>query len=579
MIKRRRHIRILAVLRRDGVIDLNELARLMPEASKVTLRRDLAELAEAGALKRTHGGAVLPDAQILRPRMAPANSDNIAGAPQEQDNLDAIILPPIPGRGGDALRRHFVRRAIPFIAESAPQPGGVYLGPDNFRAGYDLGLHAGRECEARETALLLVGHPELPNTRDRLKGFEAGFCEAFAGTVTAHRVNGQGSYKVALRVAQDALRTDEAISIAFGVNDHSALAAMEAAQRQGRSLSVYASGGESAGFVARLTEDDSLRAVAAFFPEVVGARAIDLTVTALSGSELPDVALTPHAIVTAGNIRDYYEKGDDGWQLRPDSTVMLLDAGCNAVLPDNRRRACVGFMPHFPAHDWYRVLVQSMRARAEAAGLNLAVSPPHKGIAVEISRLRRKIAETAAHRVAPGQTIIVGEGETGGFLADALRRIAFATPGRINGVTVITNAFDVLHKLEDAPDLRVVLTSGEYQKADRCLVGPSLGALFERMRADLAFLTVSGVSSEFGLSSDDERRALAGTRFCQAAQRVIAMADHTTMGVDANHRIAPAGEFHEVITDDGALPANRQKLRDTGTNVLIAGDEHSGSET
>jgi len=46
------------------------------------------------------------------------------------------------------------------------------------------------------------------------------------------------------------------------------------------------------------------------------------------------------------------------------------------------------------------------------------------------------------------------------------------------------------------------MTSGEYQAKDRCLVGPSLGALFETMRVDRAFLSVDGISARFGASAD-----------------------------------------------------------------------------
>jgi len=94
MIKDRRHQRILEILASEGSVEISELSRIMPEVSQVTLRRDITELAEAGALKRTHGGAVLPDRAILHalPR-DPAR--HVPGV----DDLDAVVLPPIIGRG------------------------------------------------------------------------------------------------------------------------------------------------------------------------------------------------------------------------------------------------------------------------------------------------------------------------------------------------------------------------------------------------------------------------------------------------------------------------------------------------
>ena len=116
MIKERRQKRILAVLKREGTVDLTELSRLMPEVSRVTLRRDMADLAEAGALKRTHGGAVLPDAELLAPDRTPRLVSDGAAS----DDFDAIILPPVADPGGAALRRRIRNRGIPFLAESAP---------------------------------------------------------------------------------------------------------------------------------------------------------------------------------------------------------------------------------------------------------------------------------------------------------------------------------------------------------------------------------------------------------------------------------------------------------------------------
>lgn len=570
MIKQARHRRILSILKKDGVVDLHDLAHVMPGVSLVTLRRDLGELAEAGALKRTHGGAALADADIVggtaRPRLVAPD-----GIESELEGLDAVILPPIPGRGSDALRRQVARRGIPYIAESAAQPGGVYLGPDNYHAAHELGRYAGAQTKGKSVQLLLVCQPELQNTIERAEGFETGFREAYSGQISVTRVNGQGSFRPALRVSVDALKANEQLTVAMGVNDHSALAAIEAGERTGRRLDVYATGGENPEFIGRLADAGPLKAVAAFFPTVVGVRVIDLMADALCGGSLPDVAITPHAVITPETLTDYYAQDENGWTLLSRREADLIGGGSVRPVRQSTRKR-IGFMPHYPAHDWYRNLMQAMQRRAKEYGFDLVISPPHQGIAAEISRLRREIGRAAAAEVRPGQTIIIGEGEATRFMAQSLHRRSVEEPGSLDEVTVITNALDVMSQLVEADALKVILTSGEYQKADRCLVGPSLGALFERMRADTAYISVSGVSSEFGLSIMDERRALAGSRFVGAARRTVALADHTAIGTDDNYRIARTGTFHEVITDDGALPADRQRLRAADVEVLIASE-------
>ena len=50
-----RHAQILALLRREGIVRIATLARTF-DVTTETARRDLDELAESGALKRTYGG-------------------------------------------------------------------------------------------------------------------------------------------------------------------------------------------------------------------------------------------------------------------------------------------------------------------------------------------------------------------------------------------------------------------------------------------------------------------------------------------------------------------------------------------
>jgi DeoR/GlpR family transcriptional regulator of sugar metabolism len=572
MIKEQRHRRILSILHRDGTVDIALLRRLLPEVAVTTFRRDLGELAEAGALRRTHGGAVLPDAVLVRRDGTAAARAAAPAAPVASDleRLDAVILPPVGGRGSEALRRDILRRGIPFIAESAPQAGGSYLGPDNRRAGFELGLLAAAAVADTPVAALVIGLPELVNTRDRAEGFLAGLRQRCAAPVRVVSVNGQGTYKVALRVAQDALLADPAIGLIFAVNDHSAIAGIEAAARSGRHVRVFATGGESPAFLGRLAEAGPLCGVAAFFPEVVGRRAIDLAVGAMTGTPA-DPTITPHAVITPANLTDYYAEGAEGWQLRPE-VLERLSAGPAAGPAALLRGGRIGFMPHYPAHDWYRSLTSAMQARCAAHGVTLVVTPPHQGIAAEIARLRREIAADAAGLVRPGAVVALCDGQATGFMAEALRQLAARGDARLAGVTIVTNAFDILHLLEEAPMIKVILTSGEYQRADRCLVGPSIDAIFERLKPDLAFVAADGLSTGFGLSVSDERRALAASRFIRAARRTIVLADSTILGSDAHHRAADLSAIDVVLADPGTLPVDRQNLRDAGLEVIIAGE-------
>ena len=128
------------------------------------------------------------------------------------------------------------------------------------------------------------------------------------------------------------------------------------------------------------------------------------------------------------------------------------------------------------------------------------------------------------------------------------------------------------------PRVKVILTSGELHPKHRCLVGPSLGALFETLRVDKAFIAVDGISARFGASASDERMALAARRFVHASREVHVLADHSLVGQQANHRIVPLDQVDGIITDSGSLPVDRLAFASAGAVVTLADEEASLKE-
>lgn len=564
MIIHERSVLILRLLRERGILTIARLAELIGDVSEVTIRRDANRLAKLGLLKRTRGGVVQVEDVEERDYAATQRDVTIAEEETGFEAFDAIILSPVEGRGALALRNQIKRMPVPFIAESAPQEGGVYLGPNNWAVGYALGCVAAREhAGAAAARLLVVSHEALPNTVARAQGFVAGLKDVLSREPAVYRVDGSGEYRFAVAVAKDAFDAHPDIDMVFGVNDHSVLAALDAAAAKGMAnLAAYSVGGEGDAIFSALASGGALRACAALFPDIVGRKAIDLITLALSGQNLPAEVFTPFAILSAANLADYYHSSDGRFELKA-SVLSKLETG-PTVPPGSTavRRASVNFMPHYPAHDWYRNMTRAMQQRADALGLDLVVSAPQAGIAREIKRLRQTIASTAAQRVHAGDTILIGPGEVCLQLARELRGMT--------DLTVVTNSFGVLKAMSNLPGIKVIMTGGEYQEKDNCLVGPSLAALFEMMRVDMAFLTVDGISAHFGLSASDERIARATQRCISAARAVTVLGDHTLIGFEANHRVVEIASATELITDSGTLPAQRMAFASAGVRVTVA---------
>lgn len=577
MSKEQRHQRILAVLRSRKRIDIAELSSEVPDVSTVTLRRDVAELAGSGLVIRTHGAvqmaaptAIEQDAFRQYNCPPPGFVPKVVSA---LDNIDAIILPPVSGKGSNALRRQIRRAGIPFLAESAPQDNGVYLGPDNFSAAHELGQLAGSHSNQQQLRVLIISHAELSNTEMRADGFEEGLRSLHAGPVECIRVNGKGRYHSACEVASDVFSTRNDIDIVFGVNEQSTLAALDAGALHNTSANFYSIGGERPEFLARVADGGPLKAVCALFPTVVGAIAIDQLALKLTGTPLPPQLITPHSIITDANLEEYYSRDDKGlWMLR-EPVFNALVCASDALRPTKTevRTARIGFLPHFPAHDWYRAMIQAMQQRAKRYSMSLDIIAPDQTMHEELSRIQHHIACLAVETVNANETIIIGEGVATLQFTRALKRKVVEQPPTLSGLTVITNSLDVMFELAGVSGVTTVLTGGEYREGPRCLVGPSLRSIFDRMRADRAFISVAGLSTEFGLSAVDERRALAARYFINAARHSTVLTDHTLVGIDASHHIAHLSDMDEVITDDAVLPQHRHEIRSSGVHLNIAG--------
>ncbi len=559
MIAKEREELILGLLSEQAVVSMRAIMARCGGVSVVTLRRDLSRLEGLGKLSRTRGGA------MGRARAAATSPGSREDLPTD---FDALILPPVKGQWAHTLRQQVARRRAVLIAESAPQVGGIYLGPRNLEGARALGGFAGREQRAaRDRAeVLLIAQDGLPNTRERVEGFRAGFAEAFPGETVFHRVDGRGLLREVVRQATDAFAAHPGINVVFGVNDHTILGALEVAEGMGRSVAGYSVGGEGGSLFDALAAGGPLKAVLALFPEVVGRAAIDTVCRALAG-EAPAEAITPAEVVTAATLPEFYLRHDRHWRLRPEVQARMCRPHAYAGPPIPGAR--IGFMLHYPSHEWYRVLAAEMGRRAEEVGAVLVARNAEDEVAEELRVIRRMIGRAAAAEIRPGETLLVDGGECSRGFAEALRAADIA-------VSVTTNALDILDILAPAPSVRVFLTAGEYQAATRTLVGPSVGSLLETIRVDRAIVSPEGVSRGFGLSFADERAALVCRRFCEAAREIVVLADHGAVGLESKVQAVRAERAHVVMTDAGTLSAHRLELSGAGPRVVVIDEADTG---
>ncbi len=573
MIKIEREQKILAMLEEQDILPMRSLYAALPEVSNVTVRRDVGELAKQGKLLRVRGGVRrIPDATGV-----PALGDELSrtlvadlSVPDDEDvrsfeQVDVIILPPIEAQLARTLQTRAKRSGVFCLDESWPDGAGTYLGVDNERAGFDVGCLAGQEFARRGGSLncLVIGHDQLTNTRQRALGFLKGLRETFAGEVQAVSVDAGGIYMEAFRQARDALEAMPQIDVIFGINDHSALAAVDSLRLNRRTdVSVYCVGGEGVALFNELDKGEMLKGVAAMFPQVVARSAIHAVGQFFGNQRSSGAVITPHRIITPANLPDYFLRRDNQWTLRPDVLTRLAPK----VAPKGQSDAAhsILFIRHYPAHDWYRILSHELEHACSSAGYEFHRVSLKSQVMDELRHTRREIAVRASKLVAAGDTISINDGEVSRYLARSLLKQ--------EALTVATNSLAIMEILSANPGITVLLTGGKYRAESRDLIGPNMRATLLNIRIDTAFLSVDGISMDFGASCSDEHKAQCAATFAEFSRQTVVLADHSVVGEDANFKAVDMKEIRWIVTDFGVPAQQRVDYSTQGVRMIISNE-------
>jgi DeoR/GlpR family transcriptional regulator of sugar metabolism len=179
----------------------------------------------------------------------------------------------------------------------------------------------------------------------------------------------------------------------------------------------------------------------------------------------------------------------------------------------------------------------------------------------QINRAEKNaIAQAAASRVEPGDTIILDASSTAYYFAAHLPDIP---------LTVITNSSKVAIALADQDQVKVICIGGTLSPKSLSFVGPVAERNLSEFNADKAFLSCGAVDERLGLSDANELQAeLRRLMIKQSAHHTL-MCDHSKFGARALAHIADMSAFDEVITDNAIDGSFRSKLADCVETLTI----------
>ncbi|MGD2143795.1 MAG: DeoR/GlpR family DNA-binding transcription regulator [Anaerolineae bacterium] len=175
---------------------------------------------------------------------------------------------------------------------------------------------------------------------------------------------------------------------------------------------------------------------------------------------------------------------------------------------------------------------------------------------------KREIGRAAAALVEDGDTLLINSGST---TLHIFRHLA----GR-KDLQVITSNMGALLETQGV-GLALIFIGGTYREQSNSLVGP-LGMLsLGRVSANKCFIGVDGISRKYGLTTPILREAeIARAMIERTHGQVVAVADHSKLGVVADFVTASVAEVDILVVDDGFDEEYRSELEGLGLEIIIA---------
>jgi ribose transport system substrate-binding protein len=202
--------------------------------------------------------------------------------------VDAIVVCPVDSKGvGPGIRRANAAGIPVFTADIAAQEGDIvsHIASDNVAGGRLAGDYLATILGGKGK-VAIVNQPAITSVLDRVEGFRQAISKHPEMAIVAD-VNGQGVRDRALEVASDVLRAHPDLDGIFGINDDSALGAMDAARQLARDRVAIVGYDATPPAVDAIRKGTPLKADVIQDPRKIGATTVEMIRRHFAGESLP----------------------------------------------------------------------------------------------------------------------------------------------------------------------------------------------------------------------------------------------------------------------------------------------------
>ncbi len=124
--------------------------------------------------------------------------------------------------------------------------------------------------------------------------------------------------------------------------------------------------------------------------------------------------------------------------------------------------------------------------------------------------------------------------------------------------------------LEQDAQIQLISTGGALRRSSQVLVGPTAESALRELRADKLFLSVSGISQDFGLSHTNISEVTIKQAMIHSAREVILLADYTIFEQESVAQVASLSIVNKLITDESMPAKSRLDMAKQGIKVMLA---------
>ncbi len=212
--------------------------------------------------------------------------------------VDAIILVPVDSKGvGPAIAKANAAGIPVFTADIAAQEGSVvsHVASDNIAGGRLAGEYIVTALNGQGD-VAIIDQPNVSSVLDRVQGFREAIAKSPGIKVVAD-VNGEGVRDKAFTATADVLQAHPGLKGIFGINDDSALGALDAVTQYRKSGIIIVGYDATPPAADAILKGSPLKADVVQYPKLIGAKTIQQIAAYFSGAAVPPLVPVEVGIV------------------------------------------------------------------------------------------------------------------------------------------------------------------------------------------------------------------------------------------------------------------------------------------